>query len=412
MRRVVLLAVFAASCRGGGKPERRHDHAPVDARFDYAVTAPSNMKAVTINSVRVERRRAGLGATGWEADLRATFPKYTVDPPRSDGDGFATRVHTTGHEFRAWYRSLGALGIQCVEELERDREIPHAVCYDTQLLADGFYVPFTLAHEAEVRVVLDGEIYSPTARLASAKPELDESTAISGRTLVDKGTLDDGWWVLATKRGNHDATTRRTIGGRDLACTVFTDRGEAVARRGLTTCFAIEAVGASASPRPPVDAAPLDAAMVLTGPANAEAMARAYVEALGRADEAGMRALLITPAINREFYRCDERRDYPVDDRVAESMARSMTPLETGRRWARDKASLELGAWNQTIYTPYASGATVTFVCHANRDLAIVAGTLDVTVVTGTQRKAMAVALVLVEAMGAARLASASLTER
>ncbi|HEU0035730.1 MAG TPA: hypothetical protein VFQ53_34195 [Kofleriaceae bacterium] len=83
----------------------------------------------------------------------------------------------------------------------------------------------------------------------------------------------------------------------------------------------------------------------LTGPPNAEALARAYLQALADVDGAALERLLITPELATGLYDCDQRPDYPLVQRIESSRIEARHPLSEAERWKRDRMRVEVGAW-------------------------------------------------------------------
>jgi hypothetical protein len=423
--RAAWISIALAGCGSGAGS--RHDHAPVDPALTMAIVAPASMKRVTTSAVFVERRRARLSAEAWAAELREGNPSFDVPTPTASGDGFEVTLRSPERRpFTAWYRSIGPIGIECVALAPGQERITRAACFGTQVHGDGILVPFALEGVTTwVQTALVDEPRSTTAEITIDPTRMPATDAIlRDQQAVERGTLADGWWLVShrDRMDRHEMNVQRTINGVGVRCSGYEYGSNeydaaALVRRNLATCLTLEAPGDVRPTVPPADAALPDAPRVdalpiptsLSGPANGEAMARAFVTAVAAADEPAMRALLLTPEINRAFYRCDDRPDYPMDERSREAMEAAMETLELGRALVRDQARVELGAWTETYRKNLAPNESVTFVCDANRGLAIAMGDLTLTVIEGKRRTPMVASFLFVEGMGSARISQVTI---
>jgi hypothetical protein len=259
VRGAFVVAVALAGCDGGKGGAAR---APVDPSLDLAVVAPGGMKRVEVDFVWIERAERFPDAAAWVKDLRMNDPSFEFSEPVPDGDGWVVAIMSRVEGIpggRIWHRPLGpGLAITCKANLglqeptEEQHEHARKVCFGTQRVGSGVFVPFRLSPSEPstgVELAMVGEPLNWSVELERVADSPEWRFRHEGRNgrqrLLDEGTVAGGSWFLSGGQtysvGMHyDAVVRRTIGAHELACSGDNYHGEAYTRRQLALCLSIE----------------------------------------------------------------------------------------------------------------------------------------------------------------------------
>jgi hypothetical protein len=161
------------------------------------------------------------------------------------------------------------------------------------------------------------------------------------------------------------------------------------------------------------DATPDATPFVITGPPTPEAAARAFVTAAARGDTDALRALAMTGEVNHALYDCSRRPDYELDRMAQRSVDDLVSAAEPITQLVTAREQIEPGAWTVHQRTLHGANTSMTLACDSRRVLAVVSGSLALTIVDkkGKRREA-SVSLVIVEVAGAARVNSAFLVTK
>jgi hypothetical protein len=239
------------------------EHAPVDPALDLAILAPHSMQRVEANAAKIRRSKVFETPEAWASFERERNRSFTVGEPKADGDGWVLPMTSYQAdmlgEWRLWYRKLGDdLAITCVtitamgEPSAAQVEMTRKVCFSTQRVPDGVYVPFQLSRTERVTRLELALVDEPLSwsveieRAADAPPGRFEPKGMNGdQRRIDHSRVSDGSWFLSTGKSavsgaRFEHVTHRFLGQLELACYASTIREEQYARRQLALCLSLE----------------------------------------------------------------------------------------------------------------------------------------------------------------------------
>jgi hypothetical protein len=221
------------------------------------------MQSVWAEAAIIRRSKSFASPEAWASYEREHNRSFTIGEPTADGDGWVLSMTSYDADmlgqWRLWYRKLGGdLAITCATNIGLQEpsaaqvEVTRKVCFGTQPVAGGVYVPFQLSRTDKITRLELALVDEPLSwsveieRVAAAPPWRFEPNGADGsQHRIDHGTLSDGSWFLSVGESlvasaRFELVAHRTIGQLELACYASTIRDEQHARRQLALCLSLE----------------------------------------------------------------------------------------------------------------------------------------------------------------------------